>query len=413
MARVMWTGGAPVVLHEKTYTPANVNIGNTFTLTINGKGVTFTATAATVANVTAGLTEAAQASPEGEFAELTFEDETTLIRVTGRDNGEQFTITPSAAGGTATLTEGSVNNGTGPNFANDGKNWSSGAVPAAGDDIVIDNSDVSILYGLLTNAPATVTVGMGFVGTIGLPTRNPGGYLEYRLTVVNFGHSPIYNVGVGDGPGSGRMKIKVNGTNTTWNVHNTGGAIDPGLPALRISGTTTGHTVNVMGGTVGVGVDGVFEPMAAVATVLVGPGGSFRAGVDSGTPITTLSVSGGTVVLERPSGVVTTLTMVGGDVTVRGDVAPGVANVDGGTLHYRSTGTIGTLRVSDGGVVDFGEDIRSRTVSACTVNTGAAVRDPYSTVTWTTGIVLNRCALADLTELDVGTHKTVTVTAGP
>jgi len=35
----------------KTITPANVNIGNTFSYTINGKTVTVTATAATVANV--------------------------------------------------------------------------------------------------------------------------------------------------------------------------------------------------------------------------------------------------------------------------------------------------------------------------------------------------------------------------
>jgi hypothetical protein len=86
--------------------------------------------------------------------------------------------------------------------------------------------------------------------------------------------------------------------------------------------------------------------------------------------------------------------------------------VDGGTLLWQSTGTVTTLRVSDGGTADYSEDIRPRTVTNCSLSSRAALLDPFRTVTFTNPIALARCKLAELRELDLGTHITLAVAAG-
>jgi hypothetical protein len=69
-----------------------------------------------------------------------------------------------------------------------------------------------------------------------------------------------------------------------------------------------------------------------------------------------------------------------------------------------------TWNVSDGGTLDYSRDMRSRTVTNANVYAGGAVLDPHKTVTFTNGVDLVRCGLADVT-LDVGTHLTLTPSA--
>ena len=177
MAEKLWLGTAKAVPQLNTITPGSVDIGDTFTVTINLKAITFTATAATVANVTAGLVALLEASDEPEFSEVTWTDNTTNILATGPADGTPFTQTSSSSGGTLSTT--TTTTPTGPNWVSNAANWSENAVPAAADNIVIDNTDVSLLYGTLSNAPTSITVGMAFTGAIGLPARNPNGYAEY------------------------------------------------------------------------------------------------------------------------------------------------------------------------------------------------------------------------------------------
>jgi hypothetical protein len=71
MSQLYWIGGAAAVPEVDDFTPANVEIGDTFTLTLKDEAgatiatVSFVATVATVANVTAGLSAAwaANATP--------------------------------------------------------------------------------------------------------------------------------------------------------------------------------------------------------------------------------------------------------------------------------------------------------------------------------------------------------------
>lgn len=80
-------------------TPANVEIDDTFRCTINGHNVDFVATAATVANVTAGLTTAINNDVTVKDVVLAV-DHSTYLTITAKVAGVSFTCTGSAIPGT-------------------------------------------------------------------------------------------------------------------------------------------------------------------------------------------------------------------------------------------------------------------------------------------------------------------------
>lgn len=86
-----------------TLTPANVQIDDVFTVTCNGKDVSFAATVATVANVVAGLIDAITAAAElyPEFTEFTATAGTAdaYVILTGLSDGTPFTVTTSTGNG--------------------------------------------------------------------------------------------------------------------------------------------------------------------------------------------------------------------------------------------------------------------------------------------------------------------------
>ena len=99
MTTKIWRGDAPAVAQVSRITPATVEIGDTFTVTINGKSITVTATAATVANITALMTAAIAASDIPEFQEVTAADATTSLTLTANTAGVPFVVTSSASNG--------------------------------------------------------------------------------------------------------------------------------------------------------------------------------------------------------------------------------------------------------------------------------------------------------------------------
>ncbi len=109
MANRILRGDAVALAQVWTATPADVEVGDVFKLTINGKiGVTYTAAAATVADVTAGLTAAWNASVVAEFAEITAADAGTHVTLTADTKGTPFWLTASttnSAAGNVTVVE--------------------------------------------------------------------------------------------------------------------------------------------------------------------------------------------------------------------------------------------------------------------------------------------------------------------
>ena len=114
MTTKIFRGDAPAVAQVSRITPATVEIGDTFTVTINGKSITVTATAATVANVIALMVAAIDATDIAEFLEITASDDTTSLLLTANTAGVPFVVTSSASNGgyggvsVSTTTQGSA-----------------------------------------------------------------------------------------------------------------------------------------------------------------------------------------------------------------------------------------------------------------------------------------------------------------
>lgn len=100
MSTLIWRGDAQGRAQVTHVTPANVETGDIFTLTVNRKDVSFAATAPTVANVVNGLVAAWNAAADAEFDEATASVGTTSgaithVVLTGPANGKPFTVTAS------------------------------------------------------------------------------------------------------------------------------------------------------------------------------------------------------------------------------------------------------------------------------------------------------------------------------
>ena len=178
MATRVWLGHAPAVAQVSTLTPTNVEVGDVFTATINGKSISFTATAATVENVVAGLVAAWNASTIPEMLEITASDEgdgkVTLTHGTAgvpfsvsaasdedgsaTDEVQTISISGTPTGGTFTLTY------DGETTAALDFDASAAEVETALEALSnIGTDNVSCSGGPLPDTPVTVT----FTGTLG------------------------------------------------------------------------------------------------------------------------------------------------------------------------------------------------------------------------------------------------------
>jgi trimeric autotransporter adhesin len=97
----IWRGDSPAVAQVVRVTPSNVETGDTYALTCNGKTVSVTATAATAANVSTLLAAAITAANLPEFNEFTPTVSGGVLVLTANTPGVPFTVTGNASNGSA------------------------------------------------------------------------------------------------------------------------------------------------------------------------------------------------------------------------------------------------------------------------------------------------------------------------
>lgn len=425
MATTKWLGHADAVAHVMTGSIDSVDgtpADNTFTVTRNGKTVSQVGNT-DVATTAAALVVLLNAEAEPEFSEITWANPSAgNITATSDTAGKPIpTITLTETGaGTGSVTDFSETTAnSGPNCWDTAENWSEGSVPAASDVVIVENSDVPILYGLSdagnTKTSLTVNANCGSNFYIGLPEVNEDDpdntYEEDRTTYLTIDCTTI-NIGIGDGNGSQRIKIDSGTIETTLNVYKTSTSRkETGVPCLLWKGTHTDNDINVTRGDLGVAV--FASETANFETMKVGwydnPSGDALVYLGSGVT----HKAGGTI--DQTGGVITswsnviTVSLVGGEFWVRGSATATTISVDEGTCYYASSGTLTTLNVSQGGTFDFRRDNQARTVTNCNRYEGGAIYDPLKTVTWTNGIDCVRCRFDDL--IDCGHHRTWTPSA--
>jgi len=408
MAVIKWKGGAQAVAQVTTITFSAYTSGQTYTVVINGKSVSYTAAASTAADVVSGLQAAIAASGGAEFSTMTASGTTTLI-LTSNNPGEPTTITASATGGiTATITATTA--ATGPNHFNNANNWIGGALPSAGDDLVFEDSSYGVLYAMEdTTNYGDITIDSTFTGEIGLPVQNAAGYREYRPRFLKLGDgtsSYALTVGLGTGRQPPRVFIDANAADVAAKIYNSGQGISDEMPVI-IRNTGGSSTLDVYSGKVHVDADS----SGSLANLRITP-------ADGGT--------NNVYVLIDETVAAGAIIQTGGTLEVRGSASsinasnnaqarfvlaatcPVIVVATGGTVYWESTAGVTTsINVHAGGSMDFARNVSAKTVAAAVLYAGGTVKDPSGIVTWTTGVDLLGCSIQDVT-LDLGRSRTIT-----
>lgn len=431
MARKVWKGGAPAVAEVQTIavdgTWANAD---TATIVMNEKKVTYTVaglTGNTQAWVNSQLCTAINTAKNTtcipEFREITpVNTSNTVMTITGPSIGKPFTLTTEevTAGNGELGDPATTQSGQGPNHFFLANNWAINGVPASGDLLIYEDSDVDCLYGLSRgNQCYNTIVKQSFTGTLGLPRTNKDDaaypYVEYRERYLKAVMNTI-TIGQGTGSGSGRLMFNpCNVKNGRINIYDAGSAAEANIePILLVNTSNTTHlsaskgiaSINRHLGEIGYEI----EP-AELHTLRIGYRSSQAGDVivrsGSNTTLNTVEMNGGTLEVEE-NGIIT-LNMSEGDVSIL-DGAGTTWNIDAGTVKYLGDDTLTTVRVGGGATLDFRADMRGRTVTNMELHARGSLHDPHKTVTWTNGIDLYRCNPKDVT-LDIGDHQTLTPSA--
>lgn len=262
--------------------------------------------------------------------------------------------------GTQTLTASHATTGTGPNYGDNAANWSQGTVPANTHTIVLENSDVSILYGIDDMEYAGIEQRASYTGHLGLP-RWTGTYYEYRNTEFTAGSGAAstlnINIGLGDGAGSGLMRHNFGGKTVNLNVHHTADSDDGEVPAITFRNGTV--TAAVYRGTAGAGyfkgesvtlaspLIGYRDSQDTDSTLIIG---------ESATVTGAIKKTGGALYLQCDADA---LVDVAGESYIEGDAELKSLKSSGATIYHNSTGTLGKqmtitgITAADPAVVTF------------------------------------------------------------
>lgn len=417
-----WSPNQAAIKQVETYTfTAPSSVGNTYTASINGKSVTYSSisgdTAATVATALFNLLNVSQ-SIAPELTEITFTNPSsgTLV-ATAKVAGVPFanvTVNGLSNQGLVMSTGNGLANGiatvhttanASPSDVFDSQNWmrvdlattppnKTRSVPQNGDDVVVANSNVPLLWNLDRLALVqfnTYQRWQSQTGVIGLPENNPAGYTEWRATYFKFvgpqGSVPSgglvmtlgYNSGSGNGPG--RERYDLGSQPTTLNILAAGNAIDE--YGVRFLGQHTANTFNLNGG-VSLGIGMIAGEKANLASCIV-ESGTLGIGANvTWTAGSTLTLNGGNAILNAAPA---TLTINNGsqvNITTDSLTWAAINGQGGASINMLAGGTITTLTLTTGSILDKSQDGRSLTITNSTIDGDTCfINDPFNTITFT------------------------------
>lgn len=404
MALKRWIGAASAVAQVTKVTFSSYASTETYTITVNGKDISFTSVTGTNSEIWAGLVSAWEASAVPEAVEIVASVDTGVV-LTSRVAGVPFVVSASATTGTATVT--GVTAATGPNhFAND-DNWEGGSAPSAADDLLFADSSIDLLYGLAVGiALGTITIDRSFTGRIGLPRINSNGYQEYRQRYLELDADATVVIGAGSGIGSSRLLIDGGANVVTAEVY----AASQGENndrAVQFTNLDDASTLSVFGASVEVSGAGGLAALDVIARQdsSTAPDVAIKGGAVAG--VVRASGQNAKVYLE---GNATSIDATAGcQVTVASAATcPTVSVSNTATVFWDSSGAISTdLFVYGGGIASFARRAVSRTVADAHVHTGGTIDDPFQSVTWTAGVTL--VGLLAEVKLNLGRNITLTI----
>lgn len=296
MSTIYYVGKATAVAQVTTVQITAYDAATTYKLTVGG--VVISAAGVTDATATAAALAAAwNASTHPYCTGVTAANNSSdTVTLTADTAGVPFTVTSSKSGGTGTI--GAATTGTasaGPNHADTPGNYSGGALPGAGDTLILRDCNVDILWGLetITDALAKIVREDSFTGRIGLPydaytasaaTDPDTTAVEYRPTHWKI-KTAILELGGRTGPVTGshpvREKWDLTTTTCAITVFGTAGSSDDADKApCRLLCNSASTTLTIYDGSVSIGRDkpgdtatlGTINQFGAASRIDVGDG---------------------------------------------------------------------------------------------------------------------------------------------
>lgn len=403
----IWFIGTPVtpVAQVDRFTPAIVEIGDIFTLTRTGEdgttvAVAFTATAGTVANVTAGLTAAWNASTHLLCTPITAADVTTSMTLTADTAGVPFAVAATTTDGgganTQTLTRAAVTANVGSNDWNYAPNWSGNAVPTSSDALTLDARMASaILYGLNQSA-VTVATFRHYRGarSIGSDTA----VLRLSITAGDI------NLPADNGAGLAAFIRLHTGTNATaLNIWGVGSAIN-GVLGCTWKGAHASNVLNVYSGTVGIATAVPGDTATLPTLNVIGSGA--KSIVGPGVTLTTATIeSNGKAVIRCAATTITAESQC--DLAQEGSGNVGTIRCNG-NASINGTGTITNLHADTNGTITTRETNNARIITNAFVHGGGKLLTDLNT-TYTNNV--DAIDGADSAQVSFGGGVTLSATA--
>ncbi len=394
MPTTYWNPNGQTIAMVSTLQVTAVALNGTLTATINSKNITYTCTGSDTLTTAATnwLALLNAASAPAEFGEITWTSDGAVITATASTPGTPFTLTKSEGGG-ATCTLTAVTANSSPSSASNLNNWLRSGVaslPQNGDDVVVANSAVPILWNLDALAAvqfASFTRWQSFTSTIGLPVLNPLGYVEYRPTYFQFTSSvpqlPV-TLGVGSGQGPSRERYNVGSVRTNLNVLASGSAADQ--YAVCFLGTHANNTVKVVATSVGIAMatgevstvdiattdgGGTLDCGAGVTFSGTGGGGTYTLTGGAGTLFCTPAA-----VVARNSAILT--------LSAANGTYASVSAINGVQVTLTQPMTITSLTVQKSSNVDNSQNLGAVTITNTTIDGDTCqINDPNNSITYT------------------------------
>lgn len=429
MSAPQWQGGASPIAQVQTYTMSGTwEVGDIIKITIGSKSWSYSVTSTVIATFLPLLATAyndLSSSDYPEFAEMTASSTATTFVLTGDTTGKPFIATLISTESNGAVPDGQLIDGiatattgvattaaTGPNHWSNAQNWSTGVVPVAADDPVI-NGGPSILYDIDQNTVTltSLTIGVNFPSTsvIGLtantnPQNPTSGYPQYRQQRLKIGATTV-NIETT----SPLVRLDLSPASTTVTVLGTGSpqiATDDSLD-LKLAATAN---VYILKGKVGINALPGDTGTVAILNIAYRTSQTSDCQVRGGTGLTATTVkqSGGTLYLQNGC---TTYTNQGGVLTVSAGAITTITNQIG-TIYYDGTGTITTLN-NLGTFLRRG--YRTATVTNTNIYAGSITSDRNGTLTFSNAMTLVQCRLAegpqdqgkDVAWVTLGTNRTL------
>ena len=377
MATLNWLARAVARVQIMTFTINGTAAANdVYTLTINGKSASFTATGAGNPAVATGLQAAAAAMTALEFTRITWTVNSNVVTATGTQLGVNHVVTATETAAAGSIATSTTQTASGPNDWDNVNNWDTGALPANGDTVNIDLTRGSILTGLdqsaVTLAQLRVFSSTGTSNVIGLAELNSDGYTEYRGKFLRIG-ATLAEIDC-DSP---RLNIDLVAAASTLTVLRCGASGVGNVPAMRLRGSSASNTIKHYSGYLGLAF---FDDETFVCSTIETLGATAKLSTGQGLTCTTIAINGSQAKINR--GTITAIYAEGGNVDI--------LSFTGTTLSItkNASATLG----GDNGTPAITVDRARLTVlsevepSSTTLGPGGSISDPYGQIVWTGGI---------------------------